>query len=81
MQAVTSRDSSLSSGDKRKKEGKNKQHEPAKRRATLNSRVAYDEDEMFRRAIEESKMNTLGKRAREDADESVHVSPSSTHSR
>ena len=41
-----------------------------KRRATMNSRGAYDEDEMLRQAIEESKAdNTLGKRGRDDNDE------------
>lgn len=69
MQAVTSRDSSLSSSGQRKKDPKNRQ-EPTKRRATMNSRVAYDEDELIRRAIEESReMGTLGKRTREDGDE------------
>jgi hypothetical protein len=42
-----------------------------KRRATMNSRdAAYDEDEMLRRAIEESKgMGALGKRSRDDSEE------------
>jgi hypothetical protein len=36
----------------------------------MNSRGAYDEDEMLRRAIEESKeMGTLGKRGRDDSEE------------
>ncbi len=36
----------------------------------MNSRTAYDEDEMLRRAIEESKeMGTLGKRGRDDSEE------------
>ncbi|EXJ81154.1 hypothetical protein A1O3_07444 [Capronia epimyces CBS 606.96] len=49
----------------RKKDSKNKQSESTKKRATMNSRGAYDEDEMLRRAIEESReMGTLGKRAR-----------------
>lgn len=40
----------------------------------MNSRGAYDEDEMLRRAIEESsKDTTLGKRTRDDADEYVHI--------
>lgn len=55
--------------------------ESSKRRATMNSRGAYDEDEMLRRAIEESNKETgtlsaagtLGKRTRDDADEYVHV--------
>ena len=39
----------------------------------MNSRVAYDEDEMLRRAIQESKeMGTLGKRLRDDSEECVH---------
>ena len=39
----------------------------------MNSRVAYDEDEMLRRAIEESKgeMGTLGKRSRQESEEYV----------
>lgn len=41
----------------------------------MNSRGAYDEDEMLRRAIEESskETGTLGKRTRDDADEYVDV--------
>lgn len=36
----------------------------------MNSRGAYDEDEMLRRAIEESReMGTLGKRTRDDGSE------------
>jgi len=37
----------------------------------MNSRGAYDEDEMLRRAIEESRgdMGTLGKRTRDDDEE------------
>lgn len=36
----------------------------------MNSRGAYDEDEMLRRAIEESKeMGTLGKRIRDESEE------------
>lgn len=36
----------------------------------MNSRGAYDEDEMLRQAIEESKAEgTLGKRSREDSEE------------
>ena len=41
----------------------------------MNSRGAYDEDEMLRRAIEESKhagAGSLGKRTRDDGDEYVH---------
>jgi hypothetical protein len=73
LQAVSSRSSSLSSNEQRKKEGKGRQ-EPTKRRATMNSRVAYDDDELLRRAIEESReMGTLGKRSRDDADEFVHT--------
>lgn len=40
-----------------------------KRRATMNSRSAYEEDEMLRQAIEESKAGTLGKRVRDDSEE------------
>jgi hypothetical protein len=44
--------------------------ESTKRRATMNSRGAYDEDEMLRRAIEESReMGPLGKRTREESEE------------
>ena len=41
----------------------------------MNSRGAYDEDEMLRRAIEESnkETGTLGKRTRDDADEYVYI--------
>ncbi|EXJ78454.1 hypothetical protein A1O1_08854 [Capronia coronata CBS 617.96] len=54
----------------RKKDGKNKQSESTKRRATMNSRGAYDEDEMLRRAIEESReMGPLGKRTRDDSED------------
>jgi hypothetical protein len=73
----TSRSSSLSSGDVRKKDSKKAAAaaaaaaaESTKRRATMNSRVAYDEDEMLRRAIEESnkEIGTLGKRSRDELD-------------
>jgi Ubiquitin interaction motif len=42
-----------------------------KRRATMNSRdAAYDEDEMLRRAIEESReTGSLGKRTRDESEE------------
>jgi len=42
-----------------------------KRRATMNSRRTDEEDEMLRRAIEESKgeAGTLGKRPRDDSEE------------
>jgi hypothetical protein len=54
----------------RKKNDKSKQSESTKRRATMNSRGAYDEDEMLRRAIEESReMGTLGKRTRDESEE------------
>ena len=45
--------------------------ESTKRRATMNSRRTDEEDEMLRRAIEESKgeAGTLGKRARDDSEE------------
>ena len=53
-------------------------HANGKRRSTMNSRAAYDEDEMLRRALEESKggateSSTSGprktKRARDESDE------------
>jgi len=73
LEAVSTRSSPLTSASEisRKKDGKNnRQNESTKRRATMNSRGAYDEDEMLRRAIEESKeMGTLGKRTREDIEE------------
>ena len=53
------------------KEMKHKALMNTKRRATMNSRGAYDEDEMLRRAIEESKeMGTL-KRPRDENEECV----------
>lgn len=66
-----SRSSSLSSGETRKKDSKKNISESTKRRATMNSRGAYDEDEALRRAIEESKgeLGTLGKRTRDIDDE------------
>ncbi|KIW76227.1 hypothetical protein Z517_10973 [Fonsecaea pedrosoi CBS 271.37] len=72
LESNSSRSSPLSSNPEsgRKKENKNKQSESTKRRATFNSRGAYDEDEMLRRAIEESKeMGTLGKRTRDESEE------------
>jgi hypothetical protein len=71
---TSSRASSLSSNDQQpgRKDSKTKLNEPAKRRATMNSRVAYDEAEMLRRAIEESREITLGKRGREEGDEYAH---------
>lgn len=69
---VSQRSSSLSSNmdPSRKKDVKSKQNDNTKRRATMNSRGAYDEDEMLRRAIEESKeTGSLGKRTRDDSDE------------
>ncbi|KAJ9611485.1 Histone deacetylase complex subunit [Cladophialophora chaetospira] len=54
----------------RRKDSKTKQSEVTKRRATMNSRGAYDEDEMIRRAIEESKeTGSLGKRTREESED------------
>jgi len=62
-----------SQDNSRRKDSKSKQQEKeqaTKRRATMNSRTAYDEDEMLRRAMKESEeMATLGKRQREDSDE------------
>ncbi|KAK5037165.1 Histone deacetylase complex subunit [Exophiala sideris] len=71
LETTSARSSPLSSNPEvpRKKESKNKQQsESTKRRATMNSRGAYDEDEMLRRAIEEStrQTGTLGKRTRDD---------------
>ncbi|RMZ78624.1 hypothetical protein DV738_g3834, partial [Chaetothyriales sp. CBS 135597] len=60
---------SPATSEQRKNSKASKNSEPTKRRATMNSRGAYDEDEMLRRAIEESKHDgtgLLGKRARED---------------
>ncbi|KAI1623108.1 hypothetical protein EDD37DRAFT_458401 [Exophiala viscosa] len=70
-ETTSARSSPLSSNPEvpRKKDSKNKQQsESTKRRATMNSRGAYDEDEMLRRAIEESTRSTgtLGKRTRDD---------------
>ncbi|EHY59151.1 Histone deacetylase complex subunit [Exophiala dermatitidis] len=55
----------------RKKDAKNKLSEATKRRATMNSRGAYDEDEMLRRAIEESskEIGSLGKRTRDESED------------
>lgn len=39
----------------------------------MNSRSAYEEDEMLRQAIEESKAGTLGKRARDDSEEYTNL--------
>jgi hypothetical protein len=68
----SSRSSSLSSSDARKKEKKTLA-DSTKRRATMNSRNTDYEDEMLRRAIEESSKDsgTLGKRTRDDGDECV----------
>ena len=72
-ESATPRSSSLSSSAEQvaKKDSKLKMLESnTKRRATMNSRVAYDEDEMLRRAIEESKeMGSLGKRQRDESEE------------
>jgi hypothetical protein len=38
----------------------------------MNSRSAYEEDEMLRQAIEESKAGALGKRLRDDSEEYVN---------
>ena len=69
---TSSRSSPLSSNPETalKKQTKAQLIESTKRRATMNSRGAYDEDEMLRRAIEESKeMGPLGKRTREESEE------------
>ena len=70
LQQQSSRSSSSSTtSETRKRDPNRRVSENTKRRATLNSRVAYDEDEMLRRAIEESKgeVATLGKRTRDEA--------------
>jgi len=66
-----SRSAPLSAADKaRMQDLKNKALQNTTRRATMNSRTAYDEDEALRRAIEESKADgTLGKRSRDDSEE------------
>jgi hypothetical protein len=54
-----------------------------KRRSTMNSRAAYDEDEVLRKVLEESKIEGGGpssessnkkKRSREESEEYVHCS-------
>jgi hypothetical protein len=64
-----------------KEKGKGAQvlHEPfGKRRSTMNSRAAYDEDEVLRKVLEESKTegsvvadggSRRGKRVRDDSEE------------
>jgi hypothetical protein len=72
LEASPTRSSSLSSQDAlRRKDGKKMSEKElsTKRRATMNSRSAYEEDEMLRQAIEESKAGTLGKRLRDDSEE------------
>lgn len=72
LEASPTRSSSLSSQDAlRRKDGKKMSEKElsTKRRATMNSRSAYEEDEMLRQAIEESKAGTLGKRVRDDSEE------------
>lgn len=66
--------SSSNRDQSRKRDGKSKQSVislSTKRRATMNSRdAAYDEDEMLRRAIEESReTGSLGKRTRDESEE------------
>ncbi|KAK5076639.1 Histone deacetylase complex subunit [Lithohypha guttulata] len=65
------RSTPLSAADQaRMKELKNKALQNTKRRATMNSRGAYDEDEMLRQAIEQSKVEgTLGKRSRDESED------------
>ncbi|KAK5944689.1 Histone deacetylase complex subunit [Knufia obscura] len=67
----SSRTAPLTPADQaRMKDLRNKALQNTKRRATMNSRTAYDEDEALRQAIEESKADgTLGKRSREDAED------------
>lgn len=72
LEGFSTRSSPLSSTEApRKGSGKNKPLESTKRRATMNSRGAYDEEEMLKRAIEESREQgpILGKRLREDGEE------------
>ncbi len=76
LDATSSEPSSTSSNrDKtRRRDGKSRQSAGSvsgKRRATMNSRdAAYDEDEMLRRAIEESReTGSLGKRTRDESEE------------
>lgn len=66
--------SSSSNRDKpKKRDGKSRQSAGSlntKRRATMNSRDAAYDDEMLRRALEESKdSGSLGKRTRDESEE------------
>ncbi|KKY19230.1 putative transcriptional regulator [Phaeomoniella chlamydospora] len=78
LEATSSPASSTASSETQKKEAKQKAKElSTRRRATMNSRdAAYDEEEMMRRAIEESKMTsgTLGKRGRDESEEKPNPS-------
>lgn len=70
----SSRSSSLSASEPSKKNERRQQSDAslsnAKRRATMNSRTALDDDELLRQAIEESKeTGTLGKRTRDESEE------------
>jgi hypothetical protein len=74
LEARSSRSSSLSASEPTRKNDKRQQSDAslsnAKRRATMNSRTALDDDELLRQAIEESKeMGTLGKRTRDESEE------------
>ena len=74
LEARSSRSSSLSTSEPARKNDKRQQSDAslsnAKRRATMNSRTALDDDELLRQAIEESKeMGTLGKRTRDESEE------------
>jgi len=76
LEATSSRSSSLSASEPAKKSDRRQQSDAslmnAKRRATMNSRTALDDDELLRQAIEESKeMGTLGKRTRDGSEEYV----------
>ena len=63
----------------------------AKRRTTMNSRIAWDEEEALRKALEESKSNgssmaiesgsRKGKRVRDSSDESVPTRSRTSHAR
>ncbi|KAF9891174.1 hypothetical protein FE257_004738 [Aspergillus nanangensis] len=77
--STSSSRASSRSDSKRGKDPKARPSEPPKRRSTMNSRdAAYDEEELIRRAIEESKEETLpgeeeiairrGKRSRSDSE-------------
>ncbi|KAJ9645745.1 Histone deacetylase complex subunit [Coniosporium tulheliwenetii] len=75
-----SKDADKNSRDKDKTSGRGSVDSVTKRRSTMNSRAAYEEDEMLRKVIEESKHegdgvkaengNRKGKRSRDETSES-----------